>query len=67
MTVTVRISHVRKAELCASGARRWFNSYGFSWSDFLQNGKPADELEATGDPLALKVVAIAREDTANGR
>ena len=67
MTVMVRISHLRKAELCSSGARRWFNSYGFSWNDFLQNGKSADELEATGDPLALKVVAIAREEAANGR
>ena len=67
MTVTVKISHVRKADLCSGGARRWFKSYGFSWNDFLQNGKSADELEATGDPLALKVVAIAREDAANGR
>ena len=66
MTV-VRLSHIRKADLCHSGARRWFNSYGFSWADFLMNGKSADELEQTGDPLALKVVAIAREESENGR
>lgn len=67
MTVIVRISHIRKADLCSNGARRWFKSYGFSWTDFLANGKSAVELEETGDPLALKVVAIAREEFEDGR
>ncbi len=45
-----------------SGARRWFEHYGFSWDEFVTSGKSADELEATGDPLAFKVTAITRSE-----
>ena len=65
--IVVHIHHVRAAKLCMSGARRWFESHGFSWVDFLTNGKSADELEATGDALALRVTAIARGESASGR
>jgi len=64
---TVYIRHIRAANLCASGARDWFRHYGFDWSDFLTNGKPAEELDATGDAMALKVTAIAREEEADER
>lgn len=67
MTVIVRMRHIRAADLCAGGARQWFAHHGFSWPDFLENGKSADELEATGDALALQVVAIARAEDADGR
>ncbi len=66
MTI-VTMRHIRSAKLCASGARDWFKQYGFSWSDFLENGKPVEELEATGDALALKVTAIARKEEEDGR
>lgn len=60
MTPIVTIVHIRQADLCMSGARAWFAKYNFSWSDFLENGKSADELEATGDALAFRVTAFAR-------
>ena len=63
----VTIRHVRKAMLCMGGARNWFASHGFDWGDFLENGKDADELDATGDALAHQVTAIARQEVANGR
>ena len=66
MTI-VRIQHIRAAKLCTKGARRWFESHGLSWSDFLTNGKSADELDALGDALAFRVTAIAREEASNGR
>ena len=66
MTI-VTIRHVRKAMLCMAGARNWFASHGFDWGDFLENGKEADELDATGDALAHQVTAIARQEAANGR
>jgi len=46
---------------CGPGARRWFAQYGFNWSDFVQHGLPASVLAATGDALALKVVAHAEQ------
>ena len=65
--IMVRVHHIRSARLCASGARRWFESHGFSWADFLANGKAADELEATGDAFALRVTAIARKEAEDGQ
>ncbi|KAF3999072.1 hypothetical protein [Glaciimonas immobilis] len=44
---------------CGSGARRWFAHYGFDWQEFVKNGLPASVLAATGDALALQVIAHA--------
>ncbi|SON54312.1 hypothetical protein HDIA_0771 [Hartmannibacter diazotrophicus] len=64
--VTVRMSHIRQATLCSRGARAWFAANGLDWSKFLSEGIAAETLEATGDPLALKVCGIAREEHLNG-
>jgi hypothetical protein len=60
--VIVRSKHLRKANFCMSGGRQWFSDHGLSWSDFLENGIPADTLEATGDEMALVVSKLAREE-----
>jgi hypothetical protein len=60
LMVTMR--HVRAARLCSRGARAWCEAHGFSWSGFLDDGLPADVLEATGDPFALQAVAAARAE-----
>jgi hypothetical protein len=65
--VLVRMSHIRKARFCASGTREWFARQGWSWSEFLTNGRPASDFEATGDPLGAQVAEIAREEAARGR
>lgn len=62
----VKMKHVRMAVLCSRGAREWFASYGLSWSEFLENGLPAEVLEATGDPLAARAVCCAKEEAAAG-
>lgn len=46
---------------CASGARAWFAAHGLSWSDFVARGIPAATMAATGDPLALALVAHAQQ------
>lgn len=65
--IIVRFEHIRAAGLCASGARAWFARHHFSWSEFLENGKSAEELEATGDELAFRVTAVARKEVEDGR
>jgi hypothetical protein len=65
--VIVTIAHIREVNLCMKGTREWFAHHGFPWSDFLANGKPAEELEATGDPLAFRVTAAARKGQADGK
>jgi hypothetical protein len=37
---------------------------GWSWQQFLDEGLPAEQLEASGDPMAIRVAAIAREEAA---
>ncbi|QXV73587.1 putative tail assembly protein [Rhizobium phage RHph_X2_30] len=60
--IVVFMRHIRSANLCAGGTRQWFRRQGFDWTDFLNNGIPIEKMEATGDPLALRVTAIARQE-----
>ena len=63
----VRIYHIRKAQVCMAGSRKWFSANGLSWSDFVANGIPVETVEAIGDPVAMKVAAIARSEACDGR
>ncbi len=65
MTIAT-MKHIRRAELCSDGARRWFKANNLNWQDFLDNGIDASILEATGDVQAIQVAKLARED-ADGR
>lgn len=57
----VTMQHVRAAGFCAKGARRFALHHGLDWRAFRKAGLKASTLEATGDALALAVVAKARE------
>ena len=61
--ILVNMSHVRTAKMCSRGARAFFKKHGLDWSKFLKEGLPVEEIEATGDGMALKVAKVAR----NGR
>lgn len=65
--VMVTMRHVRAAGLCSRGTRAWFARHGFSWPVFLDIGYPDDVLAATGDPLAMRAVAVARREANDGR
>lgn len=54
--VTITIEDVRFAGYCTKGARRWFESYGFDFRDFLANGISAEKLLSTNDAAAQQVV-----------
>lgn len=65
--VTVTIQHLYSVPnftgskgFCGRGSRQWFEKYGLDWQAFVRDGLPASVLEATGDPLALRVVEHAR-------
>lgn len=52
---------------CHRGARQFFNRYQLDWAAFVQTGGiSANELLATGDALAIKLVEHARR-IENGR
>jgi hypothetical protein len=72
--VIVTLAHLRSTPgfgvrdgFCAQGGREWFAYYGLEWSAFVRDGIEAEVLEATGDALALRVIAFAREDAARGQ
>lgn len=64
---TVYIRHLRAADLCTKGARRWFKEHGLSWDQFIEQGISSDVLEALDDPLGMQVLEIARKEAVNGQ
>ena len=64
----VYVRHLRSAKLCMGGSRVWFADRGWSWTEFLIEGRPVADFIATGDPLALRAAAEAqKEEMTDGR
>ena len=55
----VTLQDLRASRLCFQGARPWFRRHGLDWQAFLREGLDAEVLAATGDALALRVIAVA--------
>ncbi len=51
----------KRSGFCRGKSRDWFRAHGLDWADFVRNGIAAERLIATGDGLALALVAWARE------
>ncbi len=54
----ITIQDVRVAGYCASGARRWFESYGLDFRAFMRDGIDREPFLATGDAMAARVVEV---------
>lgn len=65
--IVCRIHHIRAANLCMGGARAWFAKHNLSWSDFLENGLPVEQVEALGDAMGHRVAEAARKEADHGR
>ena len=65
--IIVKVRHVRAAMYCTRGMRAWLQLHGFDVNDFVKNGMPVEQMEATGDAMALRVAAVAREEAEDGR
>ena len=50
----------KRRGFCRGKSREWFRAHGLDWRDFVRHGIAAETLEATGDGLALALVAWAR-------
>lgn len=60
--VMVTMAHIRAAGGCAPGLRAWFKKYHLDLRAFIRDGGiEAQSLSDTGDAIALRAVAIARE------
>lgn len=58
--VVVTMQHVRAARMCSAGTRAFFARHGLDWAEFLRVGIAAEQLEATGDAMAMIVCEVAR-------
>lgn len=59
MTVVVLHRHIRELGYCNRGARAFFARHGLDWAAFLRVGIQAEQLQRTGDAMALKAIAHA--------
>lgn len=59
--------HLRQSRTCHKNARMWFKDRGWSWSDFIENGRPVEDFIATGDPLAVPAIEAAQKEARDGR
>ncbi len=55
----ITMTHARKAKYCRRGALAFCDRHKLNWHKFLREGLPEEELLATGDAMAVKVVEIA--------
>jgi hypothetical protein len=62
--ILVKHEHMRALKYCNKSARPWFEQHGLDWNEFVKNGIPEEQLIATGDALALRVVERARQEWA---
>lgn len=64
----VTAEDLRKSNICAKGARRWFQSHGLDYSKAISNGGfPASVLRDMEDPYAKLVLATAERRIAAGK
>lgn len=62
----VRMRHVRQAAGCARGTMAFFRRHGLDLHRFCASGLPAEEIEATGDAMAIRIAAMARAEAGRG-
>lgn len=56
----IRMRDIRAARMCSRGARAWFLRHELDWPAFLRDGIDAEQVLATGDAMAFRVVEAAR-------
>lgn len=64
----ITLAHLRsipgygpKPGFCAGSSRDWFALHGLNWMEFIQQGMAEETLLATGDALAIALVAHAHK------
>jgi hypothetical protein len=63
MGIILRMRHVRAANMCSSGVRKFFKRHDLDWNLFLKEGIDSDIIEKINDPMGLQVIEVAK----NGR
>lgn len=62
----VTVTHCKSLGYCARGMRAFFAQHGLDWQAFRDVGLPASVIEGTGDAMAIRAAALARETARRG-
>jgi hypothetical protein len=60
MTVLIRPMHLRAAGYCMRGTKAFCQRHGIDWHRFIKEGVPENEVAATNDAMANKLIEVAR-------
>lgn len=63
--IIVHVRHMRALGFCLKGCRKFYASHGLDWKECLAKGTPVEQIEATGDAMAMKVASLARKEAEN--
>ena len=55
----ITMRDVRAAKMCSRGGRKFAERHGLDWQRFLKEGIPEEELLATGDAMAIRLVEVS--------
>ncbi|WP_415518852.1 MAG: hypothetical protein ACEB74_13960 [Desulfovibrio aminophilus] len=58
----VHVRHMRALGYCLRGCRAFYAAHGLDWRRCLHEGTPGEQLAATGDAMALKLLDLARRE-----
>jgi hypothetical protein len=57
----IYMSDIRKAKMCAKGARAFFLRQGWDFSDFLKNGIDSELVRSCNDAMANQVLKAVED------
>lgn len=63
----VTLADARALGYCSKGLRYFCERNGLSWTRFVRDGLPEEELAVFTDPMVLKLIARAKKREQNGR
>lgn len=59
--IIITSTDLLRVNYCAIGTRLWFRRLGLDWLGFLTQGLSSEEIEATGDAMAIALVDKIRQ------
>ena len=63
----IYMSDLRKAKMCAKGARSFAGRNGIDWTDFLKNGIDISKIENIDDAMVQQVVKVVKNGESDCR
>lgn len=66
-TRRIYLRDLHRLGYCHKGARRFCARHGVAWDGFRKHGVDIETIRATGDAMALRLVALIEMEPADGQ